>query len=188
MTETINGPCRRMAEPGDAHPSRRAYNVLVYTTATPILRPLQRHERAPVLTVFRGLGERSRRRRFLGAKPRLSARELETLTDIQRGRHEAIVATDPTTGRAVAIARFVRDPCEEAVAEIAFEVVDACQGRGLGRRLARELGLRARRAGARPAPRHRRARERAGLRPPAPARDDRGDAARRRVVEVLVAL
>ena len=136
-----------MAEPGDAHPSRRAYNVLVYTTATPILRPLQRHERAPVLTVFRGLGERSRRRRFLGAKPRLSARELETLTDLQRGRHEAIVATDPTTGRAVAIARFVRDPCEEAVAEIAFEVVDACQGRGLGRRLARELGLRARRAG-----------------------------------------
>ena len=70
-------------------PSRRAYNVLVYTTATPILRPLQRHERAPVLTVFRGLGERSRRRRFLGAKPRLSARELETLTDIQPGRHEA---------------------------------------------------------------------------------------------------
>jgi RimJ/RimL family protein N-acetyltransferase len=128
-------------------PPRRAYNVLVHTTATPILRPLQRHERAPVLTVFRGLGERSRRRRFLGPKPRLSARELETLTDVQRGRHEAIVATDPGTGRPVAIARFVRDTSDRSVAEVAFEVVDACQGRGVGRRLARELGLRARRAG-----------------------------------------
>jgi RimJ/RimL family protein N-acetyltransferase len=119
----------------------------VYTTATPILRPLHRHERAPVLTVFRGLGDRSRRRRFLGPKPRLSARELETLTDVQRGRHEAIVATDPATGRAVAIARFVRDASDRSVAEVAFEVVDACQGLGVGRRLARELGLRARRAG-----------------------------------------
>ncbi len=119
----------------------------MYTTTTPILRPLQRHERAPVLTVFRGHGERSRRRRVHGPKPRLSARELEALTDVQRGRHEAIVAADPATGRAVAIARFVRDTSDGSVAEVAFEVVDACQGRGVGRRLARELGLRARRAG-----------------------------------------
>ena len=125
--------------------------------------------------------ERSRRRRFSGrsrasapGSPDADGPPARSARGDRRHRSD-----HRPRGRDRALVRGT--PCEEAVAEIAFlEVVDACQGRGLGRRLARELGLRARRAGPGPASRHRRARERAGLRPPAAARDDRGDAARRR--------
>ena len=42
---------------------------------------LERDDRAAMLEVFEGLSERSRRLRFHGAKPRLSARELDHLVE-----------------------------------------------------------------------------------------------------------
>lgn len=102
------------------------------------LKPLRYGDRGPVLEVFAGLSERSRRLRFLGSKPRLLASDLEKLVDVGRWGHEAVAAIDQETGRTVGIARFVRD--EGAFeAEIAFEVVDAWQGRGLGKQLLAEL-------------------------------------------------
>jgi GNAT superfamily N-acetyltransferase len=112
-----------------------------------VLRPLRSGERRPVLEVFEGLSERSRRLRFLGSKPRLLERDLAQLADVGCCGREAVTATDPETGRTVGIARFVRD-ADAPEAEIAFEVVDDCQGRGLGkallgalRELAREEGI-----------------------------------------------
>jgi GNAT superfamily N-acetyltransferase len=98
------------------------------------LRPLRHGERRPVLDVFEGLSERSRRLRFLGSKPRLLERDLAQLADVGRCGREAVAAIDRETGRTVGIARFVRD-AGAPEAEIAFEVVDDWQGRGLGRRL-----------------------------------------------------
>ena len=49
---------------------------------TVVLRPLHRGERRPVLEVFAGLSERSRRLRFLGAKPRLLESEVSYLVDV----------------------------------------------------------------------------------------------------------
>ena len=107
-----------------------------------LLRPLRYGDRGPVLEVFAGLSERSRSLRFLGSKPRLLASDLEQLVDVGRSGHEAVAAVDQETGRTVGIARFVRD--EGALeAEIAFEVVDEWQGRGLGKRLLAELRSRA---------------------------------------------
>ena len=112
-----------------------------------VLRPLRSGERRPVLEVFEGLSERSRRLRFLGSKPRLLERDLAQLADVGCCGREAVTATDPETGRTVGIARFVRD-ADAPEAEIAFEVVDDWQGRGLGRALltalrdlAREEGI-----------------------------------------------
>jgi GNAT superfamily N-acetyltransferase len=112
-----------------------------------VLRPLRSGERRPVLEVFEGLSERSRRLRFLGSKPRLLERDLAQLADVGCCGREAVTATDPETGRTVGIARFVRD-ADAPEAEIAFEVVDDWQGRGLGkallgalRELAREEGI-----------------------------------------------
>jgi GNAT superfamily N-acetyltransferase len=114
--------------------------------STVALRRLRRGERAPVLAVFGGLSDRSRRLRFLGAKPRLPERDVEALVDVGCCGREAVVAVEQEGGRPVGIARFVRDG-HEPEAEVAFEVVDEWQGRGVGRRLADELAALARRQG-----------------------------------------
>lgn len=111
-----------------------------------VLRPLRSGERRPVLEVFEGLSERSRRLRFLGSKPRLLERDLAHLADVGCCGREAVAATDRETGRTVGIARFVRDP-DAPEAEIAFEVVDDWQGRGLGRALLQALSALAREEG-----------------------------------------
>ena len=102
------------------------------------LRPLRHGERKPVLDVFAGLSERSRRLRFLGSKPRLLERDVEWFVDVGCCGREAVVAIDEQTGSTVGLARFVRDS-DAPEAEIAFEVVDEWQGRGVGRRLVEEL-------------------------------------------------
>jgi RimJ/RimL family protein N-acetyltransferase len=112
-----------------------------------VVQPLGRGDSTPVCQVFAGLGERSRRARFGAPKPRLSARELEALSDVDHDSREALVALDADTGRAVAIVRFVRDRVNRGVAEVAFAVVDAWQARGLGARLAELLACRAREVG-----------------------------------------
>ena len=103
-----------------------------------VLRPLRSGERNIVLEVFSGLSERSRRLRFLGSKPRLLSSDVDWLVDVGCCGREAVVAVDQGSGRTVGIARFVRDPAAPE-AEIAFEVVDDWQGRGIGRRLVTEL-------------------------------------------------
>lgn len=102
------------------------------------LRPLRFGERRPVLDVFDGLSERSRRLRFLGSKPRLLESDVAQLVDVGCCGREAVVAVEQETGRTVGIARFVRDEGAPE-AEIAFEVVDEWQGRGLGKLLLAEL-------------------------------------------------
>ena len=81
--------------------------------------------------------------RFLGAKPRLNERDLDALVDVGRAGREAVVAIDQETGCSIGIGRYVRD-ADAPEAEIAFEVVDEWQGRGVGRRLAAELARLAR--------------------------------------------
>jgi RimJ/RimL family protein N-acetyltransferase len=102
------------------------------------IRPLRRGERRPVLEVFEGLSERSRRLRFLGPKPRLPERELDALVDVGAER-QAVVAVERRTGRTVGVARFAPESPGGSVAEVAFAVVDAWQGRGVGSLLADEL-------------------------------------------------
>jgi ribosomal protein S18 acetylase RimI-like enzyme len=100
---------------------------------------LERNDRAAILEVFEGLSERSRRRRFHGPKPRLSAPELDALADVGGGGREAVAAVDVVSGKTVGIARFVRDAAESNSAEVAFAVVDRCQGSGIGRTLLERL-------------------------------------------------
>jgi GNAT superfamily N-acetyltransferase len=107
------------------------------------LRPLRNGDRTTVLEVFAGLSKQSRQLRFLGAKPRLNERDLELLVDVGSSGREAVVAVDRETGCSIGIGRYVRD-ADAPEAEIAFEVIDEWQGRGVGRRLAAELARLAR--------------------------------------------
>jgi RimJ/RimL family protein N-acetyltransferase len=113
------------------------------------LRSLRKGERRPVEDVFAGLGERSRRLRFLGPKPRLTKIELERLVDVDSPIHRAVVAIERASGESIGIARYVRDADDPQTAEVAFAVVDAHQGRGVGSSLATALADVARRDGVR---------------------------------------
>ena len=80
-----------------------------------------------------------------GAKPRLPEAELTALARVDGDRHVLVAYVDGDPEPA-GIARLVRDG---ASAEIAFEVVDEHQGRGIGSVLADELAAVARAAGIR---------------------------------------
>jgi RimJ/RimL family protein N-acetyltransferase len=124
------------------------YNgVMTVASDTLIVRPLRRGERGAVAAVFAGLSERSRFFRFLAPVRELAPRQLEHLADVGCCGREAVVATEPATAAPVGIARYVRDDERPDTAEVAFEVVDAWQGRGVGTRLAQALARRAARDG-----------------------------------------
>ena len=115
-----------------------------------LIRPIEPADKPRLSIALARLSQRSIYRRFLGAKPKLSAAELRYLTEIDGHDHIALVAflaADPES--IVAVARCVRMPDAPDTAEFAIVVGDPLQGRGLGSLLARELATAARSAGIR---------------------------------------
>jgi len=108
-----------------------------------LVRPLQRGDVGTVAAVFDRLSDASRRARYNGPKPSLGGDELRRLAAVD-GSHHVLVAYLEGDPRPVAIARLVRDG---GSAEIAFEVVDEHQLRGIGSALTAELLVDARAAG-----------------------------------------
>lgn len=111
------------------------------------IRPLTAADRERIADEFSHLGEQTRRRRFGGLATRLSERELDRLTNIDHHTHEALAAIEPGTDRIVGIARYIALPDDPGAAEVAVEVDDNWQGRGLGGRLISALVDRARAEG-----------------------------------------
>lgn len=107
------------------------------------IRPLRDGDTETVAALFARLGERSRERRFCGAKPRLSDTELAHLARVDGDHHVLVGYVDGDSGPA-GIARLVRSGDS---AEIAFAVADSHQERGIGSILASELASDARAAG-----------------------------------------
>ena len=100
-----------------------------------LIRPLRRGDTATVQAVFERLGEASRLARFNGLKHRLGEQELRWLATVGPNHHVLVAYVDGDP-EPVAIARLVRSG---ASAEVAFEVADAYQGRGIGSALTQEL-------------------------------------------------
>lgn len=107
------------------------------------IRSLRNGDTATVAALFDRLGPRSRELRFCAAKPRLSEAELVLLARVD-GTHHVLVGYVDGDPRPAAIARLVRVGRE---GEIAIEVADVHQGRGIGSLLVRELAADARAAG-----------------------------------------
>jgi acetate---CoA ligase (ADP-forming) len=110
---------------------------------TLLVRPLRHGDVRTVLAVFERLGPESRRTRFNGPKPCLSAEDLRQLAAVDSSHH-ALVAYVEGDAQPIAIARLAR---EGTSAEIAFAVADTYQHRGIGSALAAELIADARAAG-----------------------------------------
>ena len=108
------------------------------------VRPIVPADREPLADAFDRLSDRSRHQRFLAPKARLSARELDYLTDVDHVTHEALGAIDETTGHIVGIGRYATGSGGGVVADMALAVVDAWQRRGIGHALAVRLVERAR--------------------------------------------
>jgi GNAT superfamily N-acetyltransferase len=109
------------------------------------LREIRADDKALLAEGHARLSERSRLRRFLGAKPRLTGSDLRYLTEVDGVNHYAVVALHD--GHIVAVARWVRLVGEPDAAEAAVVVGDHLQGRGLGKILARNLADAARSRG-----------------------------------------
>jgi len=115
-----------------------------------LIRPIVPDDGPRLATAMGRLSAESIRRRFLAAKPALSAAELRYLTEIDGFDHIALVAVladDPE--RVAGVARCVRLEPGGDVAEFAIVVGDAVQRQGLGTALTRALADAACRAGIR---------------------------------------
>jgi RimJ/RimL family protein N-acetyltransferase len=110
--------------------------AVTHTTAAAarvLVRLLKPSDRDLIERVFEGLSPRSRLLRFLAPMPRLPRRTLDALAAVDDTRHVAWIAL--ADDEPVGVVRWVRDRTDPKRAEIAVEVVDAHQGRGIGRSL-----------------------------------------------------
>jgi acetyltransferase len=114
------------------------------------IRPVAPADKPRLEDAMDRLSAESIRRRFLAAKPSLSAAELRYLTEVDGTQHIALVAVlDEEPDRIAAVARCVRTEPGGATAEFAIVVGDELHGRGLGTALATALAERACAAGIR---------------------------------------
>jgi RimJ/RimL family protein N-acetyltransferase len=131
-----------------AEASGRARDELMLSDGTRLrVRPLSRDDRDGLLSLFHRLSEESRWRRFMSPKPTLAPRELDYLTDIDHVAHVAFAAVDERDGSLAGVARYVRHAGTDASAELAVEVADELQRRGIGTALCLRVVERARENG-----------------------------------------
>ncbi|HEX3976838.1 MAG TPA: GNAT family N-acetyltransferase [Solirubrobacteraceae bacterium] len=105
-----------------------------------VIRPIRADDVARLHAAHGRLSPLTRYRRFMTAKPYLSAADAAYLANIDGWDHFALVATFAEHGGddeapIIAVARFVRTPEDAATAEFAIVVGDDWQGEGVGREL-----------------------------------------------------
>jgi acetyltransferase len=104
------------------------------------IRPIRPEDKARLSEGLRRLSAETIRRRFLAAKPRLSAGELRYLTEVDGHDHIALVAVpDDDPDGLIGVARSVRLADAPDTAEMAIVIGDPWQGKGLGRHMAELL-------------------------------------------------
>jgi RimJ/RimL family protein N-acetyltransferase len=111
------------------------------------IRALRPTDQANLLAAVDRIGAQSMYRRFMGAKRHFSEKERAFFVNVNFIDHVALVAVIQEDGRQTIIAgaRYIVE--RPGTAEVAFAVIDECQGQGLGAALLRHLARIARDAG-----------------------------------------
>jgi acetate---CoA ligase (ADP-forming) len=132
----------RPRRPHDLPADLAAYSVeeVLRDGGSILIRAIRPDDKARLDEHFRGLSERSLYFRFMGMRRALGAAELARLTEPDFKDHAALVATLTEDGRErfIGVGRYLRGS-NRARAEIAFAVLDAHQGRGIGTLLLEHL-------------------------------------------------
>jgi L-amino acid N-acyltransferase YncA len=134
-------------QPMDLETRGRTGHVTLRDGRVVTVRPLEPSDREGLAAAVKRLSPETRYLRFASPKPHLTKRELDFLVNVDHHRHEAILATDPTTGCGIAVVRYVEIAGQPGMVEIAATVADEWQGRGLGPTLLARLAQRAREEG-----------------------------------------
>ena len=117
-------------QPGDGeYPEHWEADVVLRDGGTAHLRPIHPSDAEAIQTFHSGQSQNSIYMRFFAFKARLSAKELKRFTEVDYKDRVAFVIT--MRGEIIGIGRYDRldDPTE---AEVAFNIADAHQGRGIG--------------------------------------------------------
>jgi RimJ/RimL family protein N-acetyltransferase len=99
-----------------------------------------------VQRLLQGLSDRSRWLRFFSACPNL-VQAVHWATEVDNDHRYGLVATADRDGRVVGHAGFEREPDRPERAEVALEIADAMQGKGLGTALLCQLAEAAKKMG-----------------------------------------
>ena len=145
------------ARPGPAYPAAWEADVVLHDGSTTHVRPIRPQDAEALQAFHVGQSERSTYLRFFASLERLPERDLERLVTVDHVDRVALVAvaSRPPAGGAdqdaveqiIGVARYDRIGDDEA--EVAFNIADAHQGRGLGSVLLEHLAAAARERGVR---------------------------------------
>ncbi len=127
----LPGLFERVARRAAANLAANVEPVVVAAPHLPVsLRPLLPTDRDELALAIRGLSDESRLRRFfIGGQP--TEQVINYLAHVDFINHFAWLALDEG-GAGIAVGRYVRLTEQPDTADLAFEVVDAHQGQGLG--------------------------------------------------------
>src|SRR5690625_5180649 len=127
------------------YPAHWEADVVLRDGSTMHIRPIRAEDAEALQRFHLGQSERSTYMRFFGPMERISEEMLQRFTQVDHRDRVALVLVDGT--EIIAVGRFERLP--DGDAEVAFNVADSAQGKGLGSVLlehlaaaGRELGVR----------------------------------------------
>jgi acetyl coenzyme A synthetase (ADP forming)-like protein len=113
------------------YPAHREADVALRDGSTVHVRPVRLTDASAVEQLLKGLSDRSRWLRFFSGFPNLP-KAVEWATEVDFDRRYGLVATTGAEGQVVGHAGFERQPDHPERAEVAMEIADALQGKGLG--------------------------------------------------------
>lgn len=104
------------------------------------IRPIRSADKLLLAEGLQRLSPESVHKRFLSPKPRLNAKELRYLTEVDMADHVAYVAVrEHEPDFIVGVGRWIRDPERPEEAEVAVVIGDSLHGLGLGTAMGRVL-------------------------------------------------